>query len=226
MQQKKNRVIPKIIIIGGKGAAVNLADHMIEAITRFNAPLELLGYSIDDLSLGSHINDLPVLCKICELDEKYGQYKDIRYFYSLYKPSCMEERVRLLESLNLPKDKFINFIHPSAYVAPSARIGTGNVILAHAIVNSNARLGDFNTINGNVLYGHDTQMGNHNIVAGCAAISSEIVIGNGNFIGLNSTLKDRIKVGDFAIIGMGSVVLNDVDSHTCVVGSPARLLSK
>ncbi len=212
----------KIIIIGGKGAAVVLADQILHAIQYYNAKYELLGYSIDDPTLGDNINGVPILCKIKKLKEKYDNYKDVKYFFALYKPTIMEERVALFESMNLSKEKFTNFIHPSAYIAPSAQLGVGNVICSNVTVNSNAKLGNFNTLNGNVLFGHDSIIGNHNILAGNATISSELVIGNGNFIGLNSTLRDRVQIGDYNIVGMASAVLKNIGSNQTVVGSPAR----
>lgn len=212
----------KIIIIGGKGAAVVLADQILHAIQNYSAPYELLGFAIDDASLGKTINDAPILCNINQLSKKYNGYKDVKYFFALYKPTIMKERIQLFQNLNLPFDKFTNFIHPSAYIAPSASMGTGNVICSNVTINNNARLGNFNTINGNVLYGHDTILGNNNIIAGSATISSEIEIGNGNFIGLNATLRDRIIIGDYNIIGMASTVLKDIGSNETHVGSPAK----
>jgi acetyltransferase EpsM len=216
----------KIIIIGGKGAAVVLADQILHAIQNFNAPYELLGYSIDDKSLGDNINGLPILCDIANVQNKYGHLNDVKYFFALYKPTCMQERVDLFENLKLPLKKFTNFIHPSAFIAPSARFGTGNVVCSNVTINSNSVIGNFNTFNGNVLWGHDSKLGNYNILAGNATVSSEIEIGNGNFIGLNSTIRDRVIIGDYNIIGMASSVLKSIGSNEIHIGVPAKKISK
>ena len=212
----------RIIIIGGKGAAVVLADQIIHAVQNYNAKYELLGYAIDDESLGDNINGFPILAKIKDLHEKYAKYSDVKYFFALYKPSCMKERVDLFKSLNLPHEKFINFVHPSAFVAPSAKLGIGNVVCSNVTINSNAQIGNFNTLNGNVLFGHDSQLGNYNILAGNSTISSEILIGDGNFIGLNSTIRYRVVVGDYNIIGMASAVIKNIESNQTLVGVPAK----
>ena len=214
----------KIIIIGGKGAAVVLADQIIHAQKQDNAPYEFLGYSIDDKSLGTEINGFPILSEIKDLHSKFGKLNDVKYFFALYKPGFMLERVNLFKGLSLPIDKFTNFIHPLAYVAKSSKLGTGNVVCSNVTINSNAILGNFNTLNGNVLFGHDTKMGDYNILAGNATISSEILIGDGNFIGLNSTIRDSVKMGNFNIIGMASAVLKNVDSYQTLVGLPAKVI--
>ncbi|NLW19632.1 MAG: sialic acid O-acetyltransferase [Candidatus Cloacimonetes bacterium] len=216
----------KIIIIGGKGSAVVLAEQILHAVQNFNADYELLGFCIDDPLLGSEIAGFPILCKRDELTQRYNAYSDVKYFFALYKPTCMEERVQLFQDMELPRDKFTNFIHPLSYVARSVKMGVGNVICSNVTVNCNATMGDYNTLNGNVLFGHDSSLGNCNILAGSVTISSEIEIGNGNFIGLNSTIRDRVKIGDFSIIGMASTVLHDVASRTTVVGSPAKQVIK
>ena len=69
-------------------------------------------------------------------------------------------------------------------------------------------------------------MGNYNIVAGNATISSELTIGDGNFIGLNSALRDGVQIGDFNVIGMATTILNNIDSHQVVVGSPAKVIKQ
>ena len=214
----------KIVIIGGKGAAVNLGDHIVHAILNYGAKYELLGYCIDDESLGIEINGKPILCKLNELASLYNKYGDIKYFFALYKPICMEERVVLFESMNLPLNKFTNFIHPSVYIAPSAKMGIGNVFCANVVVNNNTKIGNFNTFNGNSLFGHDSQLGNHNIMAASSVVSSEVCIGTGNFIGLNATIRDKVSIGDYNIIGMSSIVLKDIDSRRRVVGSPAKII--
>lgn len=214
----------KIIIIGGKGAAVNLGDHIIHSIQKYNANYELLGYCIDDESLGEEINGQPILCKLKEIAQKYNHYNDVKYFFALYKPICMKERIDLFESLNLPIEKFTNFIHPSVYIAPSNTMGIGNVFCANVVINNNTKIGNFNTFNASCLIGHDTHVGNHNIFAGASIISSEVQIGDGNFIGLNSTVRDTVKIENYNIIGMSSTVLKNIDSNRTVIGSPAKVI--
>ncbi|GAG56860.1 unnamed protein product [marine sediment metagenome] len=55
-------------------------------------------------------------------------------------------------------------------------------------------------------------------IAGSTEIGDSVEIWNGAMI------KQRLKIGEGAIIGMGAVVIEDVPSHTKVVGNPARRL--
>lgn len=214
----------KIIIIGGKGSTVGTAEMIDDARQRYGAKYELLGFCIDDPLLGSEINGFPIVCKMNELCNKYDKFDDVKYIFSLYKPSCMEDRVKLLNKMNIASHKFANFIHPTAYIAKSAVVGYGNVFAPNVIVNSNTIIGNHNAFYGQVVIEHDTIVGNNNFFAATSAIGSEIQIGNGNFFGLHSTVREHVKIGDYNIIGMGAGVLKDIQSNTTVVGLPARAL--
>lgn len=214
----------KIIIIGGKGAAVATGELIAESHKKYNAPYDFLGYCIDDPSLGTEINGNPILCKRYNIMEKYGKYDDVKFIFSLYKPNCMEDRVKLLQDMNIPLSKFTNFIHPTTYIAPSAKIGTGNIFSSNVIINNNVMLGNFNAFYSNVVVEHDTIIGDYNYFAASAVIGSEIMIGNGNFFGLHSTIREHISIENYNIIGMQAGVIDNIGSHKTVVGLPAHEL--
>ena len=176
----------KIIIIGGIGTAIVIADQIYDAQKRFGQKIEVIGLALDDLSGGNEISGYPILCPINQLFDKYKKYDDVKFIYSLYRPDVMKERTKLLYDLQIPDEKFTNFIHPSVMVARSAIIGHGNVFLANVVINCNAIIGNYNTVNSGTLLGHDIKIGNNNYFAGQVCVGSGLTIGNQNFIGLNT----------------------------------------
>jgi len=216
----------KIIIIGGRGTPTIAAEQFYDAKIRFGMPIEILGFALDDNSMGNHINGFPILCGIKELYEKYGKYDDVKYSYLLYRPDMMEKWSKFLYSLKIPVEKFANLVHPSAMVAKSVKMGYGNTILANVVVNSNVVMGNFNTINSLSLIAHDSLMGNNNYLAGNVSIGSGISIGSMNFIGLNSTIRNGITIGDTCIVGMASNVVKSLESHSIAYGNPAQSKEK
>ncbi len=211
----------KIIFIGGRGTAIVVADQMWDAKQRFGMDIEVLGLALDDRSGGDEINGYPILCDIKDLYEKYGRYEDVKFIYQLYRPDVMRERTAILNNLNIPMEKFTNFIHPSVMVAKSAKIGIGNVILANAVVNCNAIIGNFNTVNSGTLLGHDITIGNNNYFAGQVCVGSGLTIGNMNFIGLNTSIRNGITIGDGNIVGMSSNITKSVGDDNVLYGNPA-----
>lgn len=211
----------KIIFIGGRGTAIVVADQMWDAKQRFGMDIEVLGLALDDRSGGDEINGYPILCGIKDLYEKYGKYEDVKFIYQLYRPDVMRERTAILNNLNIPMEKFTNFIHPSVMVAKSVKIGIGNVILANAVVNCNAIIGNFNTVNSGTLLGHDITIGNNNYFAGQVCVGSGLTIGNMNFIGLNTSIRNGITIGDGNIVGMSSNITKSVGDDNVLYGNPA-----
>ncbi|MBL7771391.1 MAG: N-acetyltransferase [Chitinophagaceae bacterium] len=51
-------------------------------------------------------------------------------------------------------------------------------------------------------------------------------IKRGASIGANATILAGITIGEHAMVGAGSVVTNDVEANTIVIGNPARVLRK
>ncbi|MFH1940567.1 MAG: acetyltransferase [bacterium] len=161
------------------------------------------------------------MCRPKELAEKYLQ-SDVKIIFALYKPEVMKERVSLLKSYGIHRDRFTNFIHPSAYVAKSVRTGAGNVILANTAIHANVWFGNFNIINTNVVVEHDTKIESFNFIAASSCIGSHVTISNGVFIGMNASIRENLTVEDFAFIGMGSNVTRHVKPDQLVYGNPAK----
>jgi sugar O-acyltransferase (sialic acid O-acetyltransferase NeuD family) len=211
----------KIIVIGGVGTAVNIAEQIIDAEKRYNSGNELLGFAVDDPAPGENINGYPVLCKPKEINRKFNQ-KDIRFIYSLYKPEVMEERIMLREGLAIPMNRYATFIHPSVFIAQSVKVGTGNVILSNSTIQQNVCIGNFNILNSNVVVEHETSIGDSNFISASVCIGSKVKIGKGNFIGLNSTLREESELADYIYIGMGSNVLKKYSLPGIYYGNPCR----
>lgn len=216
----------KIVIIGGRGTAIVVADQIFDASQRFGMDVEVIGLALDDHSCGNSINGYPILCDIKNVYSQYAGYDDVKFIYQLYRPDVMRDRTQLLLDLQIPLNKFCNFIHPSVMLAKSAEMGYGNVLLANVVVNCNAVLGNFNTVNSGALLGHDITVGNNNYFAGQVCVGSGLSIGNENFIGLNSSIRNGITIGNNNVVGMSSNITKDVSNNNVLYGNPAIIKPK
>jgi hypothetical protein len=70
----------KVIILGGIGTAVNIAEQMIDARERFGLKDEFIGFAFDNESFGSTINGFPLLCKTYDAFAKFGKHNEQRCF--------------------------------------------------------------------------------------------------------------------------------------------------
>lgn len=216
----------KILIIGGRGTAVVIAEQILDAKNRFGMDVDIEGFAIDDESYHGFINEIPIVCGTREAKKYAIKNNNVKILYSLYRPDIMKERIELFESYEIPKNLLYTFIHPSAMMSRSAKIGVGSVILANVVVNPNIEVGQCCTINSSCLLGHDTQIGNYNYFAGHVCVGSNIKINDGNFFGLNSSLRNFITIGNYNIIGMSSNVVKSLEDKKVIIGNPAKEIEK
>lgn len=214
----------KVIIIGGKGTAVLIAEQIYDAKVRYGVDIDVLGFAFDDPAYKDGINGWPVLCGTREAYDLYKDDPNVKFVFSLYRSDLLKERIELRESLNIPLDRFLSFVHPSSYIAKSVKMNGANIILANTVVNTNVCLGYHNTILSNIVISHDTIIGNNNFFASHACIGSGIHMGNGNFIGLNSSIRTYTSIGDNNIIGMASNIITNIESNSILVGNPGKIL--
>ncbi len=118
--------------------------------------------------------------------------------------------------------RLVNFIHPTA--GRPDRIGTGNYIQEHVLMQAGVSIGDNSAINYGAVISHETRLGSSTFLAPRVSIAGEVIIGDGVLIGTNATLLPRITVGNWATIGAGAVVLKEVPPYAVVAGNPAKVI--
>jgi len=79
----------EVVIIGGKGTAINLAEQIEDARVRFGYPMRVYGFAIDDPALGQQIAGFPVLCGTQEAARKYID-GDVQFLFALYRPGPLQ----------------------------------------------------------------------------------------------------------------------------------------
>lgn len=124
-----------------------------------------------------------------------------------------------------PNLNYINLIHPSVYIAPSAIIkGKGNIFYRDVIINTNSKIDSFNQFNNRVIIEHDTIIGNNNIFSPSITICGCVTIKHNNFIGAMTCIKDRINIDSNNIIGCNTNIIKNIKSNKMLVGNPCKVI--
>lgn len=171
----------------------------------------------DNIELfGTTINGTPVVGNLDSIKKP-----DAAIVIAIGHPETREKIAQRALAANIP---FLNAIHPSAVIQPSARIGVGNVMFAQSVINSNASIGDHVIINTAAVVEHDCQIADFVSISPGCQIGARVQVGKYTFFGTGAIVNLRVKVGSGSIIGAGSLVLNDIPDNVLAYGVPAKVI--
>lgn len=121
--------------------------------------------------------------------------------------------------------RFTGFIHPSAWVAPTACVATTAQIHAGAMIQPNAVIGEHAIVNTGSSVDHDVRIGRFCHIAPGCTICGSVTIEQFVHVGPGTTIIPAITLHEGCFVGAGSTVVKTVPPHTRVRGTPARLYS-
>jgi sugar O-acyltransferase (sialic acid O-acetyltransferase NeuD family) len=201
----------EVIIIGAGGHAAEIDEYInFSQSNNSSQSIRVVGF----------IDDNPI---------SYEQYRfSAPFLGTVQNHSVMLDKYYIMGIANLMYRKpivdrflskgarFITFIHPSAYVSPSAKIGIGVVIAPNVNIGPNVVIGDFTLLNARASMGHDSVIGQHNFISPNVCFSGFTKVGDENLFGINSASIPGIIVGNRNKIAAGMVLDKPVENDTVV----------
>ncbi|CQR47847.1 2,3,4,5-tetrahydropyridine-2,6-dicarboxylate N-acetyltransferase [Paraliobacillus sp. PM-2] len=168
----------------------------------------------------------------------FGEWKVIKDTLDTYKEQIEDyvlENDRRNSAIPLLDLKGINArIEPGAVIRDQVEIGDGAVIMMGAMINIGSVIGegtmiDMNaTLGGRATVGKNCHVGAGAVLAGVIEPPSAqpVVVEDGVVIGANAVILEGVTVGEGAVVAAGAIVTTDVEPHTVVAGTPARMIKK
>jgi len=117
---------------------------------------------------------------------------------------------------------FATAIAQSAYVSPSAIVGSGTVIMPKAVVGASAKIGQGVVLNTASSVDHDVDIGDFVHVAPGCHLAGNVRVEQGAMLGIGTCVIPERHIGAWAILGANSTVVRDVPAVTTYIGTPAR----
>lgn len=114
--------------------------------------------------------------------------------------------------------------HPSSTVSPSALLGEGTQILAHANVAADSTLGNACIVNHRASVDHECTIGSGVHLAPGAVLCGCVKIEKNVFIGAGAVVLPRILIGENSVIGAGAIVTKNVAAGSTLIGNPAMAI--
>jgi len=213
-----------LIILGGSGIGM-IACSVANDLGYYNT----LGFLNDVEPVGTFIgkfNKVPVIGTTKDID-KYLEDDNNLFFIAYVGMQHEEEVFNKIERFKIPSHRYVTLIHPSAII-PKGFCSIGNGVLMSPLsqLSPDTTIEDNCILLPNSFVGHDSTLRKFAHIASNAVVGANVDVGRSVHIGTNATIREKIKIGDFSLIGSGSVVLNDVEPNSIVVGNPAKLLRK
>lgn len=195
----------QIILVGGGGHCKACID-VIES--------EKLYQIKGILDLPERIGDSVLLYKIIGTDKDISKFANEGYSFLItvgqIKSSAIRER--LYSEIKRNNGNLPVIISPNSYVAKSAKIGEGTIIMHHVLINTEAQVGVNCIINNKVLIEHESTIGNHCHISTNSVINGQCKIGKSVFIGSSSLIYNNINISDHSIIAGGTVISTNINS--------------
>jgi sugar O-acyltransferase (sialic acid O-acetyltransferase NeuD family) len=218
---RKKQKSKRLVIIGGSTCLLEI----IELIADINAQekrYEVIGALDDNAALhGQVIEGVRVLGGL-SLAAKMDA--DIVFVFGIASYMNRLKRIEIFKSIGLPRERFVNLIHPSAKVYSSSTIGTGCLLYNGSVIMACCRVGDFVMISMNSVLAPYVRIDDFAILAPLVFLGSNSRVGSGAFLGSSSAIMEKTRIGPGAMIGISSAVLRDVVPGATMIGNPARLI--
>ncbi len=203
----------KVIIVGAGGHAAEIDDYINyfnDKQSESSENYEILGFLDDNpKSYASYSFTAPFLGEI----KTHQVRKDCYYIIAI---ANITYRKPVIAHLIAKGGQFTSFIHPTATISKSAKLGVGVVIAPNVNIGPNVVIGNYNMINSRASIGHDTIMGDYNFITPNVCFSGFSLIGNENMFGINSATIPNIVVGSNNKIAAGMVLDKSITDNTTV----------
>ncbi len=188
---------PQLLLIGGGGHCAACID-VIELEGKFQ-----IGGVVDVNPDAGQMLGYPVLGGDDRLGELRAQYSHALITIGQIKSTSA--RIRLWERLESLGYVLPTIFSPRAYVAKSATVGAGTIVMHDALINANAKVGRNCIINTKALIEHDSVVGDNCHISTAAVINGGVVVGQGTFVGSNAVTKQYAKTRENDFIKAGAL---------------------
>jgi sugar O-acyltransferase (sialic acid O-acetyltransferase NeuD family) len=201
--------------------STELARRLIYYIQETNYG-EIAGMFDDFEEEGTIKHQYPILGKINDIHRLFRKCCFDEMLIAIgYKQMAFRQNIFFsLKEMGIPIG---TFIHPSAYVARSASIHEGCIVLVNCLIEMNAVLHENVFLGSASFISHDVNIGAHCYCSPSLNIAGNTTIGECCFLGINTTTINEVHVGNNVIAGAGSVITKDIPPDVLVAGVPAQV---
>ncbi len=190
----------EIYMIGTGGFSAELTEYIEDNNRQEDQQIKIMGYfDFDESNYLQYTYNAPYLG--FEKDYNFSPEDSV-----IIAVGDVEKRAKIISYFKEININIEGFIHHTAMIAKTAKLGTGNIICPYVIIGPNTIFGDNNLINFYSSVPHDCLMGDCNVLSPNIQITGYTKIGNSNFFGVSSGTKPSIEIGDDNKVQAGLII--------------------
>jgi len=119
--------------------------------------------------------------------------------------------------------KFFNIIHPTAFLAETAKIGQGVIIGPSCYVASKTVLHDQVVMHATSQVGHDSNLEAYSVLCPYSALSGFCNVGEACFLGTGAAMAPQTSIGAHSKVAAGSFqIQKSIEAGSLVFGNPSE----
>lgn len=189
-----------LVLIGGGGYAIELFSFIKDDLSN---DCKLVGFYDDnkDCVLSKFNHNLNYLGRIDDFHES-----DHACIIAIANPII---RAKIYKKISI-NCKFYTYIHSSAIISSSARIGESVVIGPNCIVSANAEISNNVCLNVFCGVGHGSTIQESSVLGPYALVNGDCSVGIACYLGSKSVIFPGINIGNGVSIDAGSIVRSNI----------------
>jgi sugar O-acyltransferase (sialic acid O-acetyltransferase NeuD family) len=209
----------KIAIFG----AGDLGREILVLIRQINIDVDswdIIGFFDDNEKTGTIIKGIKI---IGTLEDLKVWKEPLNVVFAIAEP---ELKNKLVAQITNPNIIYPVLIHPGVenHEFQNISVGEGSIICAGNILTNDIRIGAHVLVNLSCTIGHDCIISNYCSIMPGVNISGKVVLEEGIYIGTGAVVINYVTIGEYATIGAGATVIDDIESRSVAVGTPARII--
>jgi sugar O-acyltransferase (sialic acid O-acetyltransferase NeuD family) len=207
----------RIILVGGGALAREIINVFNNTYPSKSSNFFKFYIDQEDTFLEDKVYQLNYLGKINE----YKPEPQDLFVLAIANPEIKQKVVKELKAKGA---FFESLIHPSSFVAKTAKLGEGIVIFPMSAVSADATILSFVTINFLSTIGHDVEIGEYTTLSAHVDLTGKVLVESKCFFGTGAKVLPDITIGSSSIIGAGSIIYRNVAPNSTMYTQPAKKL--
>lgn len=205
------------VVIVGNSIASEIVYGYISSDERYN----IVAFTVDEEFISEVTKfDLPVV-DIAVLENRFP-CNNYQILLGIGYKNVNQNRTFFFHKMKQMGYQIVTYIHPSAVVSPTAKIGEGSFVLSNSVIEPYVIIKENVLIWSNCTIAHHSEVESHCWIASNSIISGQAKVKEYTFIGVGSTICNEVTIGAKNIIGAACMISKNTNSNEVFLARSAE----